>query len=93
MELHLVFAKIGYEKPLEHNDGITVLAFFYEVADYENVFYQEFTDLLHKIKNVNQSAPFQKPHPLGRLIHTNLQSYFTYNGRYSVSGILNMKIF
>lgn len=81
MELHMVFAKKGYLKPLEYNDGLTVLAFFFEVAAKANVNYKEFSELLPKLQHAHTTENFKKPLSLANLVHTNLNTYFTYKGR------------
>lgn len=84
MELHMVFSKKDYAKPLEHDDGLAVLAFFFEIADNDNKNYNEFTTLLPKVKQAHSSVNFENPVTLDNLVYTNIQTYFTYKGRYKI---------
>lgn len=83
MEIHLVFFKKNYRNArsaLNYPDGLTVLAFFYELSPTDNSAYSEFTNLLGSIKNTNDTAEFTNPPTMFQLIGYNQDTYFTYNG-------------
>ncbi|XP_062540665.1 carbonic anhydrase 2 isoform X2 [Armigeres subalbatus] len=83
MELHVVFFKQDYvnaKTALEHPDGLTVLAFFYEVSDDANPRYEEFVTLLGSIINAHKSTTFTNPPSLKDLIAHDTLHYYTYDG-------------
>ncbi|XP_055610790.1 carbonic anhydrase 7-like [Uranotaenia lowii] len=83
MELHMVFFKQEYKNAKtaqEHPDGLTVLAFFYEIAGRDNPNYQEFIELLGKVTASHNSATFRNPPSLKQLITHDVVHYYTYNG-------------
>lgn len=83
MELHAVFYKTDYgsvKSALNYTDGITVLAFFFEISEENNTHYDEFTQLLSKIVEPRTSAVFKKLPSFGELFATDFTHYYTYNG-------------
>lgn len=83
MELHIVFFKQEYQNArtaLNHPDGLTVLAFFFEIAPEDNPMYTEFIDLLGNVTESHQSARFEVPPSLKELIAEDLLHYYTYDG-------------
>nr|XP_029725889.1 carbonic anhydrase 1-like isoform X2 [Aedes albopictus] len=83
MELHVVFFKQEYKNAktaLEHSDGLTVLAFFYEVSEKANPLYEEFVTLLRNITNAHKSTTFTNPPSLKDLIAHDTLHYYTYDG-------------
>lgn len=83
MELHVVFFKQEYKNAktaLEHSDGLTVLAFFYEVSEKANPLYEEFVTLLGNITNAHKSTTFTNPPSLKDLIAHDTLHYYTYDG-------------
>lgn len=83
MELHAVFYKVDYgsvKGALNHTDGLTVLAFFFEISELDNSRYEEFTHLLSKIVEPRTSASFEKVPSFGELFATDFTHYYTYNG-------------
>ncbi|XP_040152809.1 carbonic anhydrase 7 [Anopheles arabiensis] len=83
MELHVVFFKQEYKNArtaLNHPDGLTVLAFFFEIAPDDNPMYQEFIELLGNVTGSHLSARFDTPPSLKDLIADDLLHYYTYDG-------------
>lgn len=83
MELHVVFFKRDYRNAktaLDHTDGLTVLAFFYEISTEDNPRYEEFVQLLGNVTNSHKTATFADPPSLKELIAQDLLHYYTYNG-------------
>ncbi|XP_050074930.1 carbonic anhydrase 7 isoform X1 [Anopheles maculipalpis] len=83
MELHIVFYKQNYKNArtaLNYPDGLTVLAFFYEIAPEDNPMYQEFIELLGNVTGSHLSARFETPPSLKELIAEDLLHYYTYDG-------------
>ncbi|XP_063699331.1 putative carbonic anhydrase 3 [Culicoides brevitarsis] len=83
MELHAVFFKSDYlsvKSALNHEDGLTVLAFFFEISEEDNPHYEEFTTLLGEIIEPRTSAVFKKLPSFGELFATDFTHYYTYNG-------------
>jgi hypothetical protein len=55
MELHMVFYKKNYRNArsaIDHSDGLTVLAFFFEVSEHNNLVYDEFTIVSSILKSL-----------------------------------------
>ncbi|XP_053677397.1 carbonic anhydrase 7 [Anopheles nili] len=83
MELHIVFYKQEYKNArtaLNHPDGLTVLAFFYEISPQDNPTYGEFIELLGNVTGSHLSARFDAPPSLKDLIAKDLLHYYTYDG-------------
>uniref|UniRef100_A0A182NH68 carbonic anhydrase n=1 Tax=Anopheles dirus TaxID=7168 RepID=A0A182NH68_9DIPT len=83
MELHIVFFKQEYKNArtaLNHPDGLTVLAFFYEIAPVDNPMYDEFIALLGNVTGSHLSARFETPPSLKDLLAEDLLHYYTYDG-------------
>lgn len=83
MELHVVFFKQQYKNAktaLDHPDGLTVLAFFYEVSKEDNLEYKEFVELLGNVVKSHKTASFKNPPSLKSLIARDVMHYYTYNG-------------
>ncbi|XP_012215868.1 carbonic anhydrase 2 [Linepithema humile] len=87
MEMHAVFYKEDYksmEEALNHDDGLTVLAYFYEVGSQQNVAYEPIVAALPDVVAVGSKEKIlQQPLLLGKLLIPNIatmQDYFTYNG-------------
>lgn len=83
MELHVVFFKQDYRNAktaLEHSDGLTVLAFFYEVAEVANPLYEEFVHLLGNITGAHKTVAFTNPPSLRNLIAHDTLHYYAYDG-------------
>uniref|UniRef100_A0A182QLY7 carbonic anhydrase n=1 Tax=Anopheles farauti TaxID=69004 RepID=A0A182QLY7_9DIPT len=83
MELHIVFFKQEYKNArtaLNHPDGLTVLAFFYEIAPIDNPMYTEFIELLGNVTGSHLSARFDTPPSLKDLLAEDLLHYYTYDG-------------
>uniref|UniRef100_A0A182RAY9 carbonic anhydrase n=1 Tax=Anopheles funestus TaxID=62324 RepID=A0A182RAY9_ANOFN len=83
MELHIVFYKQEYKNArtaLNFADGLTVLAFFYEIDPEDNPMYQEFIELLGNVTGSHLSERFETPPSLKDLIAKDLLHYYTYDG-------------
>ncbi|XP_055690817.1 carbonic anhydrase 7 [Lutzomyia longipalpis] len=83
MELHVVFYKSAYRNSraaLDHEDGLAVLAFFFEVSPYDNPNFVKFTDLLEQVRLPHTNATFVDPPTLRQLIGYDTTHYYTYNG-------------
>ncbi|CAO1367149.1 unnamed protein product [Diamesa serratosioi] len=83
MELHVVFYKKEYREmrsALDHSDGLTVLAFFFEVSKEPNPAYEELTKMLAHVQKSKTNATFENPPALRGLISDNLDEYYIYNG-------------
>ncbi|XP_052861455.1 carbonic anhydrase 7 [Anopheles cruzii] len=83
MELHIVFFKQEYQTArtaLNYPDGLTVLAFFYEIAPEDNPMYGEFIELLGNVTGSHLSSRFETPPSLRSLIADDLLHYYTYDG-------------
>ncbi|GAB0096249.1 carbonic anhydrase [Sergentomyia squamirostris] len=83
MELHLVFYKSVYRNSraaLDYEDGLAVLAFFFEVTSMDNPDFTDFTTLLSDIRSPHRSTSFVNPPKLRQLIGQDLIHYYTYNG-------------
>uniref|UniRef100_A0A182WJ26 carbonic anhydrase n=1 Tax=Anopheles minimus TaxID=112268 RepID=A0A182WJ26_9DIPT len=83
MELHIVFYKQEYKNArtaLNYPDGLTVLAFFYEISPEDNPMYQEFIELLGNVTGSHLSEQFETPPSLKDLIAKDLLHYYTYDG-------------
>uniref|UniRef100_A0A182IYA9 carbonic anhydrase n=1 Tax=Anopheles atroparvus TaxID=41427 RepID=A0A182IYA9_ANOAO len=83
MELHIVFFKQDYQNArtaLNYPDGLTVLAFFFEIAPDDNPMYGEFIELLGNVTESHLSARFDVPPSLKELIADDLLHYYTYDG-------------
>ncbi|XP_058830890.1 carbonic anhydrase 7 [Topomyia yanbarensis] len=83
MELHVVFFKQEYKtakSAMKHSDGLTVLAFFYEISQEDNPSYEEFVQLLRNVTSSHKTATFVNPPSLRDLIARDLMHYYTYDG-------------
>ncbi|CAO1306342.1 unnamed protein product [Diamesa hyperborea] len=83
MELHVVFYKKEYREmrsALDHSDGLTVLAFFFEVSKEPNPAYEELTKMLVEVQKSHSNASFINPPALRGLLSDNLDEYYVYNG-------------
>ncbi|XP_073843833.1 carbonic anhydrase 2 [Musca autumnalis] len=84
MELHIVFRNIRYKdfaEASQRDDGIAVMAFFYEISEEQNADhdYDTFTSNLEKIELPNSMAKVDSVTLFG-LMPENRQSYYTYIG-------------
>jgi len=83
MELHIVFYKQDYMSSrgaLSHEDGLTVLAFFYELSDADNELYNELIQHVEEIQEPDDISQFEFPPNFNNLLPRDLTHYFTYNG-------------
>lgn len=83
MELHIVFFKQMYENfknAMEQNDGLCVVALFFDISDSDNPSYEEFTNLLEGVRTSNTSVNFERQSGLKNFLAPNMDTYFTYDG-------------
>ena len=79
----MVFYKKEYREmrsALNHADGLTVLAFFFEISKEPNPAYEELTKMLATIIKSESNATFISPPALRGLLSDNLEEYYVYNG-------------
>ncbi|XP_020280404.1 carbonic anhydrase 2-like [Pseudomyrmex gracilis] len=86
MEMHAVFYKEDYKsmnEALKHSDGLTVLAYLYEVGPLSHPTYEPIVEMLPDIETMGKEKMLEEPLLLGRLLVpdvASMQDYFTYNG-------------
>lgn len=83
MELHMVFFKEEYGSPSEavkHHDGLTVLAFFYELDRHQHPAYDEITSALVNVTEPHTTAIMSNPFSFLNILPYDLKRYFTYRG-------------
>lgn len=83
MELHIVFFKQKYKTfkaAMEQEDGLTVVALFFDISDFDNPSYEEFTSVLESVRKSNTSVYFEKPSALRQFLAPNMDIYYTYDG-------------
>ncbi|XP_051175813.1 carbonic anhydrase 2 isoform X2 [Leptopilina boulardi] len=86
MELHAVFFKEQYKSMTEavhHSDGVTVLAYFFEVDKKPNLIYDEIISILPDVESLDSKSQFTSPLQLSEFLQpktVNLENYFTYTG-------------
>ncbi|XP_026755668.1 putative carbonic anhydrase 3 [Galleria mellonella] len=83
MELHMVFYKEEYRSTSEavkHPDGLTVLAFFYELDRHEHPAYDDITLALSNVTEPYTSVIMSHPFSFLNILPYDLRRYFTYRG-------------
>ncbi|XP_063226615.1 carbonic anhydrase 7-like [Bacillus rossius redtenbacheri] len=83
LELHMVFFKREYgdvTKAMHYEDGLTVLAVFFEVYGSDNEVYSELVSYLPRVAAPGASARLLRPNALESLLPRNRHLYFTYHG-------------
>ncbi|KAG7308239.1 hypothetical protein JYU34_006914 [Plutella xylostella] len=83
MELHMVFFKEEYKSPQEavkHPDGLTVLAFFYELDRHYHPAYDDITAALGNVTELHASVTMDHPFSFLNILPYDLRRYFTYRG-------------
>ncbi|CAD0197105.1 unnamed protein product [Chrysodeixis includens] len=83
MELHMVFYKEEYQSPTEavkHSDGLTVLAFFYELDRHQHPAYDDITLALQNVTEPHTSVVMSHPFSFLNILPYDLKRYFTYRG-------------
>ncbi|XP_034179074.2 carbonic anhydrase 2 [Osmia lignaria lignaria] len=86
MELHAVFWKKEYgssNKAMNHSDGLTVLAYLYQVADKPNPIFDPIVPQIPEIMTVGNNITLKDDNILSKLIAADIESaqnYFTYRG-------------
>ena len=79
----MVFYKKEYREmrsALDHQDGLTVLAFFFEISKEPNLAYEDITQMLAIVQKSKTNATFISPPALLGLLSNNFEDYFIYNG-------------
>ncbi|XP_037868752.1 putative carbonic anhydrase 3 [Bombyx mori] len=83
MELHMVFFKEEYGTPtnaVKHHDGLTVLAFFYELDRHQHPAYDDITSALANVTEPYTSVAMSHPFSFLNILPYDLKRYFTYKG-------------
>lgn len=83
MELHMVFYKEVYKtmsEAVKHSDGLTVLAFFYELDRHQHPAYDEITSALLNVTEPHTSVIMEHPFSFLNILPYDLTRYFTYRG-------------
>ncbi|GBP62954.1 Carbonic anhydrase 15 [Eumeta japonica] len=83
MELHMLFYKEEYgdaAEAVKHPDGLTVLAFFYELDRHGHPAYDAITAALGNVTEPHSSTSMFSSFTLSDLLPYELKRYFTYRG-------------
>ncbi|XP_072939854.1 putative carbonic anhydrase 3 [Epargyreus clarus] len=83
MELHMVFYKEEYvtvKEAVQHPDGLTVLAFFYELDRHQHPAYDDITSALSNVTDPHTSVIMDHPFSFLNILPYDLSRYFTYRG-------------
>ncbi|KAM7355824.1 carbonic anhydrase-like isoform 2-T2 [Cochliomyia hominivorax] len=83
MELHVVFRNSKYdsfEEAARKDDGVVVLAAFYQVGNYTSLEYDELTRHLEYIHEPHNNITLEQPMELYTLLTKDLDRYYTYVG-------------
>ncbi|KDR08568.1 carbonic anhydrase 9-like isoform X2 [Zootermopsis nevadensis] len=83
MEMHIVHRKQSYgsvHEALGHSDGLSVLAFFFEVREKDNPTLQPLLQKLHLVKLEGQSVYLDSTFTMASLLPRDLEIYYTYRG-------------
>ncbi|PSN47515.1 hypothetical protein C0J52_02237 [Blattella germanica] len=83
LELHMVMYKEDYgtfDEAMKHQDGLTVLAIFYEIYKNENTVYSEIVHMLPNVTQPNSKVNLDHLITLNSLLPETKHLYFTYNG-------------
>ncbi|XP_022170690.1 carbonic anhydrase 2-like [Myzus persicae] len=83
MELHMVFSNTDYDDEktaLTKNDGLVVLAMFFEITQEDNPVYSEIVNTLGQINMPDQSSNLQVGFTIRSMLPESTELYFTYKG-------------
>ncbi|XP_037815615.1 carbonic anhydrase 2 [Lucilia sericata] len=83
MELHVVFRNSKYdsfEEAVRRDDGVLVMAAFYEIGNYTNFEYDNLTTHLELIHEPHTNATLKETMDLWSLLPKDLNRYYTYIG-------------
>lgn len=83
MELHMVFTNTDYADEnlaLTKNDGLVVLASFFEVTEEDNPVYEEIVETLDKINLPDNTANLSVGFTIRSMLPESTELYFTYKG-------------
>lgn len=83
MELHMVFLNTDYDDEkiaFTKNDGLVVLAMFFEITKEDNPIYSEIVDTLSQINMPDQSTNLPIGFTIRSMLPESTEHYFTYKG-------------
>jgi len=83
MELHMVFSNTDYDDDkvaLTKNDGLVVLAMFFEITQEDNPVYSEIVNTLGQINMPEQTSNLQVGFTIRSMLPESTELYFTYKG-------------
>ncbi|XP_050422649.1 carbonic anhydrase 2-like [Adelges cooleyi] len=83
MELHMVFSNMDYEDDkvaLTKNDGLVVLASFFEITEHDNPVYAEIVEALGRIHLPDESTVLPFGFTIRSMLPDTTELYFTYKG-------------
>ncbi|KAL1132289.1 hypothetical protein AAG570_010246, partial [Ranatra chinensis] len=83
MELHIVFYKVDYGNvydAMNYDDGLAVLALFFEASDKDNRVYSELIDSLKKVVKPDSHTKLPYQLPLEFMLPEDRVHYYTYRG-------------
>uniref|UniRef100_A0A1Y1LAK8 Carbonic anhydrase n=1 Tax=Photinus pyralis TaxID=7054 RepID=A0A1Y1LAK8_PHOPY len=83
LEAHAVFFQQAYgsfQEAIEHPDGLTVLAFLFQVSDIDNENYGSITEVLPQLKEPFANTAIDDFPPLEKLIAQETSVYYFYGG-------------
>lgn len=83
MELHMVFTNTDYDSDsiaLTKNDGLVVLASFFEITKEDNPVYSEIVNALDIIHMPDTSTYLQNGFTIRSVLPESTEHYFTYKG-------------
>lgn len=81
LELHVVHFKEEYNTPMEaiqHNAGLAVMTFFFEIAETDNPDLEPFFSSLHNISYRDDTHPFGTG--FDKFVNNHTKEYFRYHG-------------
>lgn len=83
MELHMVFSNTDYDDEkiaLTKNDGLVVLAMFFEITQEDNPVYSEIVNTLGQINMPDQTSNLSNGFTIRSMLPESTEHYFTYKG-------------
>lgn len=83
MEMHIVHRKQSYssvQEAMNHPDGLTVLAFFFQVREKDNSRLQPLVTKLHNVTLEGQSVHLDYKFTMASLLPQDREIYYTYRG-------------
>ncbi|KAH0953080.1 hypothetical protein HN011_002488 [Eciton burchellii] len=83
MEMHIVHRNIAYSnllQALQHEDGVVVIAVFFQLQDEHNEFFQVFVSKLLDVQWAHTELPINISVTLISLLPPNIDVFYTYKG-------------